>query len=97
MMLLPRRNSVRAILACVLEVLAGVDKRREIYFVGKVKIHLDRVRGLGKFVEVEAISRTGEVRKIRAQARKFQELFAIANSDIVPVSYSDMVLRKPRS
>ena len=96
MMLLPRRNSVRAILACALEVLAVVDKRREIYFVGKVKIHLDRVRGLGKFVEVEAISRTGEVQKIRAQARKFQKLFAIADSDIVPLSYSDMVLRKPR-
>jgi adenylate cyclase class 2 len=97
MMLLPRRNSVRAILSAVLGVLVVVDKRREIYFVGNVKIHLDRVRGLGKFVEVEAISRVSDLRKIRAQARKFQKLFQIADADIVPESYSDLALaRKQR-
>src|ERR1017187_9128531 len=57
MMLLPRRNSVRAILSGALGVLAVVDKRREIYFVGNVKIHLDRVRSLGTFLEVEAMTR----------------------------------------
>jgi predicted adenylyl cyclase CyaB len=94
MMLLPRRNSMRSILSHTLGVLVVVDKRREIYFVGNVKIHLDRVRGLGKFVEVEAITRSGDVRKVRAQARKFQKLFAIPSADIVPWSYSDVILRK---
>jgi adenylate cyclase, class 2 len=94
MMPLPPRNSIRSILSAALGVLAVVDKRREIYFAGNVKIHLDRVRGLGKFVEVEAISRTGGLERIRAQARKFQALFGIANPDIVPESYSDLVLRK---
>jgi adenylate cyclase, class 2 len=94
MMLLPRRNSIRAILSSALQILAVVDKRREIYFVGNVKIHLDRVRGLGAFVEVEAMTRTGDIRKVRAQAAKFQKLFAIPNSDIVPLSYSDLILKK---
>ncbi len=94
MMLLPRRNSVRAILKSALSVLAVVDKRREIYFVGNVKIHLDRVRGLGRFVEVEAITRHGDLKKIRAQARKFQKLFHITAADIVPQSYSDLILEK---
>jgi predicted adenylyl cyclase CyaB len=93
-MLLPRRNSVRVILSSALGVLAVVDKSREIFFVGNVKIHLDRVRGLGKFVEVEAITRSGDVRKVRAQAKRFQKLFEISSSDIVPLSYSDMVLKK---
>jgi adenylate cyclase, class 2 len=97
MMLLPRRNSVRVILSSALEVLAIVDKRREIYFVGNVKIHLDHVRGLGAFVEVEAMTRSGDLRKVRAQAAKFQKLFAIPSSDIVPFSYSDMILRKHKS
>jgi predicted adenylyl cyclase CyaB len=92
--LLPRRNSLRAILSHSLGVLAVVDKRREIYFVGNVKIHLDRVRGLGKFMEVEAITKSGNLRKVRAQARKFQKLFAILSADIVPLSYSDMILQK---
>jgi len=94
MMLLPRWNSLRAILAGVLGTLAVVDKRREIYFVKNVKIHLDHVRRLGRFLEVEAISRTGDVKKIRSQARQFQQLFGITAKDIVPESYSDMILRK---
>lgn len=94
MMLLPRRNSVRAILSRALGVLAVVDKQREIYFVGNVKIHLDRVRGLGTFVEVEAMTRTGDIRKVRAQAARFRRLFAIPAADIVPQSYSDLILQK---
>jgi len=94
MMLLPRRNSLRAILARALATLAVVDKRREIYFVKNVKIHLDRVRQLGKFLEVEAISRTGDVKKIRSQARHFQQLFGVTAKDIVAESYSDLILAK---
>ena len=87
-------NRVKAILAAAVGVLAVVDKRREIYFAGNVKIHLDRVHGLGRFVEVEAISRSGRVGRIREQARNFQKLFGVTRSDIVPESYSDLVLRK---
>ena len=94
MTLLPRRNSLRAILEHALARLAVVDKRREIYFVKNVKIHLDRVRRLGRFLEVEAISRTGNVTKIRSQARHFQRLFGITAKDIVPDSYSDLILAK---
>jgi adenylate cyclase class IV len=74
--------------------LAVVDKRREIYFVGNVKIHLDRVRRLGTFVEVEAMTRSGDLRKVRAQAAKFRKLFAISPAHIVPLSYSDLILKK---
>jgi adenylate cyclase class 2 len=89
-----RARIVKAILARTLAVLVVVDKRREIYLVGNVKIHLDRVRGLGKFVEVEAISRSGSLAKIRQQARKFQKLFGIAPSDLVGQSYSDLVRQR---
>ena len=94
MTLLPRRNSLRAILARSLGTLAVVHKRREIYFVKNVKIHLDRVRRLGKFLEVEAISRAGDLKKIRSQARQFQKLFGITAKDIVAESYSDLILAK---
>jgi len=88
---------VCAILGGALGVLAAVDKRREIYFVGNVKIHLDRVRGLGTFLEVEAMTRTGDIKKVRAQAVKFQKLFNIAPKDIVPQSYSDLILEKRKA
>ena len=88
------RNPLRAILAGALGTLAVVEKHREIYFVGNVKIHLDRVRQLGKFLEVEAISHVGNVKKIRSQARQFQKLFGITVKDIVAESYSDLILAK---
>lgn len=94
LMLLPRRNSVRKILASAVGVLAVVKKRREIYFVGNVKVHLDQVRGLGKFLEVEAISRTGNIRGTRQQAQRFKKLFEVSTEDIVPESYSDLVMMR---
>lgn len=92
-------NSMRKLLAAVFGVLAVVDKRREIYFVGNVKIHLDRVRGLGRFVEVEAMAKSrvssqeSRVKSLRRQALRFQKLFGVAKTDIVPESYSDLVAK----
>ena len=94
MLELPPGNPVKTILREALGVLAVVDKRREIYFVDNVKIHLDRVRGLGKFVEVEAISRGGQLETVHRQARDFQRLFQIAAKDLVGESYSDLVIEK---
>lgn len=96
MMLLPRLNSMKKILRRVLEVRAVVNKRREIYFVGTVKVHVDRVRGLGRFVEVEAISRSGDIAQARRLASKFRKLFCIPTADIVGKSYSDLVKEKLR-
>jgi adenylate cyclase, class 2 len=94
LMLLPPRNALRAILSEALRPLVVVDKKREIYFVGNVKIHLDRVRGLGKFLEVEAITRTGRLNRARGRALRFRKIFGIVPGDIVSQSYSDLVLKK---
>ncbi len=93
-------NCMANLLAAAFGVRAVVDKRREIYFCKNVKIHLDRVRGLGRFVEVEAMkksrvdSRESKVKALRRQALEFQRRFGIAGSDIVPESYSDLVLKR---
>ena len=92
LMLLPPRNALRAILSEAMPPQVVVDKKREIYFVGNVKIHLDQVRGLGKFLEVEAITRTGRLNRARGQALRFQKMFGISPRDVVSQSYSDMIL-----
>ena len=51
---IPNAAELRAVLAAALPVRAVVEKRREIFFVGKTKIHLDRVENHGCFLEVEA-------------------------------------------
>ena len=44
----------KEILAAALGVLVVVDKEREFYFADNVKFHLDTVRGLETFAEIEA-------------------------------------------
>ena len=80
-----------------LGVIAVVDKLREIYYVDNVKIHLDRVRGLGKFLEVEAFVRKGGLRRGRKQAEKIRELFGVLPEDILAHSYSDLILARRAS
>ena len=80
-----------------LGVIAVVDKLREIYYVDNVKIHLDRVRGLGKFLEVEAFVKKGGLRRGRKQTEKIRELFGVLPEDILAHSYSDLILARRAS
>lgn len=85
-------QTIKSMLASALGILAVVEKVRDIYFVENVKIHLDRVRRLGKFLEVEAFVRNGNVRGARKQAEHIKRLFGVAREDILRHSYSDLVL-----
>jgi adenylate cyclase, class 2 len=86
-------SGLKAILSQALGVLTIVDKKREIYFIGNVKFHLDTVQGLGTFVEIEAIDTEGKIGKdeLLMQCRKYMELFAIDEKDLLRTSYSDMM------
>jgi predicted adenylyl cyclase CyaB len=89
----PDASALKAALTAALGVRVVVDKTREIYFVGNVKVHLDHVKGLGSFVEVEAIAddthNTEAV--LRTQCERLLDAFGIAAIDLVAVSYSDLL------
>lgn len=89
-------SELKELLTRALGVLVVVDKQREIYFVGNVKFHLDVVKGLGSFVEIEAIDEDGSIGKDRLleQCRFYLDLFQISEDDLVSVSYSDLLLEK---
>ncbi len=88
----PADSDVLPVLRKALGVMVAVDKRREIYFVDNVKIHLDRVENLGEFVEVEAIGSEAQVVKLREQCEAFLLEFGIRESDLLEGSYSDMLM-----
>ncbi len=89
-------SSLREMLAKALGILVVVDKKREIYFMGNVKFHLDTVEGLGEFVEIEAIDDKGDIgrEKLLAQCSKYMKKFGIDEKDLVSGSYSDMLMEK---
>jgi predicted adenylyl cyclase CyaB len=89
-------SSLKELLIQSLGIKVVVDKKREIYFIDNVKFHIDDVKGLGKFVEIEAIDNEGRFGKERLleQCQHFMKLFNITQEDTMSVSYSDMILKE---
>jgi adenylate cyclase class 2 len=87
-------SALKEILEQALGILVVVDKEREIYFVGNVKIHLDRVSGLGNFLEIEAQSEAGDLSEetLYRQCTGLMDEFGIDTGDLVSKSYSDLIL-----
>ena len=71
-----------------------VQKKREIYFIGNVKFHVDEVQGLGSFVEIEAgnLHAAISAERLGEQCDYYLKEFGIKKEDLVAVSYSDMVM-----
>jgi adenylate cyclase class 2 len=86
-------EAIRALLTEALGVRCTVEKRREIYFHGQTKIHVDDVRGLGSFLEVEVIAESPEadVEAMETTCRAWKRRFQVDDADLVLASYSDMI------
>ena len=92
----PNGPVLKKVLKVALGVLVVVDKKREIYFVQNAKFHLDQVKKLGSFLEIEVFGGPGicAEKKLRAQCAFYQKLLGIRENDLVADSYSDRILRR---
>lgn len=67
-----------------------VDKRRQVFWYQNVRIHVDEVVSLGRFVEFEAVvANEGEERAAHEMLKRLKDLFQIQDSDLIDVSYGD--------
>jgi len=90
-----KNSLLKELLTRALGLLITVDKEREIYFIGNVKFHLDKVVGLGEFIEIEAIgNENADKENLMSQCKFYLNLFGINKEDLVPVSYSDLLIEK---
>ena len=89
-------SNLKEILVKSLGIKIIVNKKREIYFIENVKIHIDDVEGLGNFIEVEAIDKdnTIGIKKLQEQCENFLNEFKITKNKLVSQSYSDLLLSK---
>ncbi len=89
-------SGLKEILTAALGILVSVDKVREIYFIGNVKFHIDHVKGLGSFVEIEAIDKEGTIGRetLLDQCNHYLGLFGISPEELVSVSYSDLLMER---
>jgi adenylate cyclase class IV len=78
-------------LARVLPVRGVVAKHREVFLAGRARIHLDRVDGLGSFVELEVVLRDDESPEAGyAEARQLLAALDIPDSALLPSAYIDL-------
>jgi predicted adenylyl cyclase CyaB len=72
-----------------------VRKRRMLYMVGRTRIHLDRVEGLGDFVELEVVLAEGEEpERGLAEARALMAALGIEPSQLVEAAYVDLLAQR---
>lgn len=91
----PAEANMRPALLASLGLLAVVEKERTLYLWENVRIHLDRVVGLGDFVEFEAVLKNeAQQADGHAKVAYLQTQFGIAPTSLCEMSYLDMVLAK---
>lgn len=68
-----------------------VVKRRTLYLVGRTRVHLDRVEGLGTFMELEVVLREGEpVEAGELEAQGLMQQLGITPAQLIDRAYVDM-------
>jgi predicted adenylyl cyclase CyaB len=85
------------LLSRALGVRGRVRKRRRLYLCGASRLHLDRVEGLGDFLEIEVVLDEGQTTEEGGRvARELMGTLGIAEEDLVDVAYVDLLEARAR-
>jgi predicted adenylyl cyclase CyaB len=85
-------DSLRHALTLAYGLAGRVVKQRTIFLVGRTRIHLDRVQGLGDFLELEVVLSDGESAKVgQREAEGLLIQLRIAPEQLVATAYVDLL------
>jgi predicted adenylyl cyclase CyaB len=76
-----------------LEVLIIVNKKRELYLYNNTRIHLDYVKGLGYFLELETKVLNG-LKDAEIRFAEMMSLLKLGNKQELRTSYKDLLLSR---
>jgi predicted adenylyl cyclase CyaB len=69
-----------------------IRKQRTLFLAGRTRIHLDRVEGLGSFLELEVVLADDEPpAKGIAEAHRLMERLGVASTQLVEGAYVDLL------
>ncbi len=90
----PDAGALRDILVVALGLRGEVVKRRLVFHAGRTRIHLDEVRGLGSFLELEVVLEGGDaVEDAQSEAARLMRALGIEPSALVAEAYVDLLGR----
>ena len=86
-------DSAEKFLDRIFNIKAVVEKKRILYLYKNTRIHLDKVKKLGNFIELESVV----VRNSKSAVKEFNEVIGLLNLDTekqIRKSYKDLIIRK---
>jgi predicted adenylyl cyclase CyaB len=88
--------SVRDALTASCGLLGRVKKHRVLYLVGRTRVHLDQVEGLGTFLELEVVLADEEDAAVGvAEAEALMQRLGVATEALVQGAYLDLLASGP--
>jgi predicted adenylyl cyclase CyaB len=88
----PDAEPMRAMFSSALGVIAEIRKVRTLLMRRNVRLHLDRVEGLGSFGEIEAVIAVGETPEdYRTEVDEILAAIEITPADLISKSYFELV------
>ena len=88
---IPEPVAFKQIATMALGMKGVVEKKRELWMFGDTRIHLDEVRNLGQFVELETVIRDQTEEEAQVEHQLVKGALGIKEKDLVSVSYSDLI------
>lgn len=72
-----------------------VVKHRTLYLVGRTRVHLDRVEGLGSFLELEVVLNENESLEVGVlEAHDLMAQLGVESSALIETAYVDLLAQK---
>jgi predicted adenylyl cyclase CyaB len=88
----PDPAALREALTRAYGVAGRVRKHRRLYLAGRTRIHLDRVEGLGDFMELEVVLDAGDdTAGGEAEARRIMLALGVDERDLIEGAYVDLL------
>ncbi|MDP3583391.1 MAG: class IV adenylate cyclase [Ignavibacteria bacterium] len=80
-------------LESILNIEAVVEKKRKLYLYDNTRVHLDEVKGLGSFLELETLLVAGKSDATR-RFNFVKQMLGIENHEQIRASYRNLILKK---
>jgi predicted adenylyl cyclase CyaB len=92
---IPEPQTLCELLTGALGVCGTVRKRRLVYAVGRTRVHLDDVEGLGDFLELEVVLEAEEPTDVGvAEAKRLMRQFGVSEDALVSDAYVDLFAKQ---
>jgi predicted adenylyl cyclase CyaB len=85
-------GSLKSVLTRALGMRGSVEKVRHLFMVGQTRVHLDEVKGLGEFLELEVVMKPGQPdEEGRRIAEALLRQLGVGNDDLLESAYMDLL------